>query len=316
MRTNVKNFVLSLAAISSLSGCIFEGNKCEAIVDLAAPTRNPYTGECDQHGGYGPTSCDGDTLVGAEEPAPYSQFPWAACYSQCEALDELTCAATSGCQAAYEQYMGPEDVLVDPTFWGCWATAENYLSSMQPCESLVAEPCTMRDDCSPIYSDFAQKTENEPVPPPLHQFAACRAEQAEQGCYGDQDCGEGFDCTADTECLSPPGCGGEQGCPEVCYGRCVPTEPPPLPGNCYGTVLCEMVQPACPSGTLPGIANDCWTGYCIPLAACESPACGSLGQAACESASSCQPIYAGTDCTCDASGCSCETLTYAYCNDA
>lgn len=318
----MKLVALSLVAAASLGGCIiFDESKCEAVPSMAAPTRNPYTGECESPGWDGDYDCQaypqGTTSDTPQDDTLAPGYGWGACYSQCEALDEATCTATSGCQAAYAvKDIYEEGDAVEGTFWGCWATAENYLSSMQACDTLIAETCTMRDDCSPVYSDlFSQKTEPA-MPPPQHSFLSCRAELAEVGCYSDDDCGEGFDCTADTECLSPPGCDDGMVCPTVCYGTCVPNEPPPLPGNCYTLNVCEVEPPACPEGTLPGIANGCWTGYCIPLNACESPACGALDEATCQSASACEPVYEGSDCTCNASGCECNTLTYAYCVDA
>ena len=71
-------------------------------------------------------------------------------------------------------------------------------------------------------------------------FAACASESF-QGCYSDEECGSGFDCTADTECLPPPGCGPGDTCPAVCYGRCVPDGSDP--GQCLedftGEILCD-----------------------------------------------------------------------------
>ena len=40
------------------------------------------------------------------------------------------------------------------------------------------------------------------------------------------------------------------------------------PGSCTGQVACDALPPSCPSGTTPGRANGCWTGYCIPNYAC------------------------------------------------
>ncbi len=318
----LKLIPISLVAAASLGGCIIFEDKCEEVPSMAAPTRNPYSGECESPGWDGDYECQAYAQEASAEPPQGDALPptyagWGACYSHCEALDEATCTATSGCQAAYETKPYAEDAVVEPEFLGCWATAPNYLSSMQACDTLYAETCTMRDDCSPLYANsWSYARESPPEPQPQRSFLSCRAEVATAGCYSDDDCGEGFDCTADTECLPPPGCGPGMDCPAVCYGTCVASEPPPLPGNCYTLNVCEEEPPACPEGTLPGIANGCWTGYCIPLSACESPACGALDEATCQSASACEPVYEGSDCTCDGSGCECTTLTYAYCVDA
>ena len=320
----INHLVLALVAAASLGGCIIFEDKCEEVPSLAAPTRNPHTGECESPGWDGDYECQayayeasGDAPQGDALSPAYSG--WGACYSHCEALDEATCMTTSGCQAAYvAQDYTEVGEIADASFWGCWATAENYLSSMQACDTLAADACTMRDDCSPFYANNWWSNLREQPAMPQHAFLACQAEVADTGCYSDDACEPGYRCTVDlgTECLPPPYCTDDSDyCPEVCYGHCVPSEPPPLPGNCYTLNVCEEEPPACPEGTLPGIANGCWTGYCIPLSACESPACGALGEATCQSALACEPVYEGSDCTCDASGCECNTLTYAYCVD-
>src|SRR2546430_11136804 len=53
----------------------------------------------------------------------------------------------------------------------------------------------------------------------------------------------------------------------------------PISGTCSGVVMCDLASPACPGGTPAGIANGCWTGYCIPTADCGSPGPGD-GKAA------------------------------------
>ena len=40
------------------------------------------------------------------------------------------------------------------------------------------------------------------------------------------------------------------------------------PGICYGTVQCNDAPPACPPGSVAGITNGCWSGYCIPTTKC------------------------------------------------
>jgi len=87
----------------------------------------------------------------------------------------------------------------------------------------------------------------------------------------------------------------------------------PPPGECYGPVTCESPMPICPSNTLPGIHNGCYTGFCIPLADCPQ-ACETLAaESACIGRPDCAPIYSGSNCTCDMTGCQCQTLTYERC---
>ena len=70
--------------------------------------------------------------------------------------------------------------------------------------------------------------------------------------------------------------------------------PPPLEiGLCYASSTCDLVAPLCPQGTLPGVAESCWTGYCIPVDACEPPpACEAMpSEEACQSREDCVPLY-------------------------
>jgi hypothetical protein len=42
-----------------------------------------------------------------------------------------------------------------------------------------------------------------------------------------------------------------------------------VPGRCWDPVACDAAPPACPTGTVPGIANGCYTQACIPTDLCE-----------------------------------------------
>lgn len=43
------------------------------------------------------------------------------------------------------------------------------------------------------------------------------------------------------------------------------------PGKCFAQPACDIVSPACPPGTVAGVANNCFTGACIPQDLCEAP---------------------------------------------
>jgi Cys-rich repeat protein len=131
------------------------------------------------------------------------------------------------------------------------------------------------------------------------------------------------DCYGSVTCNSaPPACPANTtpGVANGCYtGYCIPVSQcgPNDPGQCYAAVTCSAPAPSCPMGTLPGIANGCYTGYCIPTGSCEVPACETLTtEQACSSRTDCIPVYAGTDCTCTPSGCTCTTETYERCESA
>jgi hypothetical protein len=130
-------------------------------------------------------------------------------------------------------------------------------------------------------------------------------------------------CTGITLCDAiGPSCpaGTTPGIRNGCWsGYCIPSWAcgPGDPGQCYGTVTCATPSPVCPSGTTPGILNGCPTGYCIPIGDCPLAACETLtSESACDGRGDCVPVYEGTNCTCTAAGCSCETLTYDHCEAA
>jgi hypothetical protein len=113
-------------------------------------------------------------------------------------------------------------------------------------------------------------------------------------------------------------------------GTCVPCGDAgclPEPGNCYEEALCDVTAPTCPAGTLPGVFEGCYSGFCIPEALCpdEPPfTCSDAADEAECTASSCEPVYVGIDCvdpeggTCtgDEAGCVCDHFEYGFCRDA
>lgn len=86
------------------------------------------------------------------------------------------------------------------------------------------------------------------------------------------------------------------------------------PGSCVGQVACDALPPACPSGTIPGRTNSCWTGYCIPFAQCDQlPACSELDEMGCIDRDDCAPIYEGQNCSCNGGSCTCQSWTFETC---
>jgi len=126
-------------------------------------------------------------------------------------------------------------------------------------------------------------------------------------------------CVQDQTCANVD-CGPGYTCSEVCttdsngMTSCSPVCVPQNPGDCYGPVSCDALPPACPMGTVPGVLDGCWSGYCIPQSQCPLAACGTLTtESACVARMDCMPIYEGTDCTCYPNGCECQVLTYERC---
>jgi hypothetical protein len=105
--------------------------------------------------------------------------------------------------------------------------------------------------------------------------------------------------------------------PSPCVGyfkTCLPETAPPNLGTCYDDVVCRALPPECPVGTLPGVVDGCWSGYCIPEADCEAPpACSALTEPQCIGRSDCDTLYTGVDCSCDANGCTCADWVYEGC---
>ena len=71
--------------------------------------------------------------------------------------------------------------------------------------------------------------------------------------------------------------------------------------DCSSPVDCKALPPECPRGTLPGVADGCWTGSCVPAAACDKvPDCAlcpdstmCVQNQAWVTEQTCEPIPAG-----------------------
>jgi hypothetical protein len=202
------------------------------------------------------------------------------CNGMCEGLTESQCLATPSCHAAYQD---------SPSrFWGCW--------DMPPagpiqgaCAGLDAQTCSEHDDC---ISTFNAPVDN---PSTVVSFVACKDEPV-QSCATIQ-------CSTSDECVVTPGA--------PTQAQCVPIA---TAGSCSG-LLCQTPPPNCPTGTTPGINSaGCYTGFCIATSECTMPLCAMLtSESACLARSDCDAIYMGSNCTCDKSGCTCQTETYVRC---
>lgn len=272
---------LAFLSIFSLTGCDlwFGQNHCDdsfGAADFEAiGVLDPQTAQCIDQGGGGGGGICGDFADDALEPVPQQDF--ALCYSQCTELTEDECLTAPGCRAGYVSDC-PEGWDCDSTtytFHECWATAPSG-PVQGACSGLDAYECSRHDDCIAYHyqgtaCDGGTGSGNclpDPTPGLVGNFELCVDEASDVvGCYGDEECSEGYSCNAAEVCQSPPGCDPSVGCPDVCYGYCVPDEVEAV--SCYSDVVCDSVPPACPAGTVPGIQNDCWTGDCILYEACE-----------------------------------------------
>ncbi len=295
--------------------------------------RNPETGQCESFGTW--TECDDpcQPCPGTPETDAIAMPSWAYCDSYCEGLDELTCMSTAGCRAAYlDDCMGTDCADTGKTFYACWGTDQSGAIQGGGCEGLDAWECSRHDDCSVIHYNngclTAADAAGVPVEcDPLGYFEACIDESIVCDEYNPDVCPEGTYCNATEVCLPYPGCDdgtdeapGLIDCEAACAGFCVPEEPHAA-GNCYEEALCDMVEPECPADTLPGVADGCYTGYCIPIAECpDDPpppptACTDIAdEATCISREDCTAYYEGVDCDCDANGtCECADWIFVEC---
>jgi hypothetical protein len=220
-------------------------------------------------------------------------------------------------------------------FAACWATPPTGPIRGGGCGGLDAQTCSLHDDCSAVhFNQFCPPDSLCALTPAEYMY--CQDEPSAGGCYGDAECPEGFECTADTECLPPPGCDPATGmaCPAVCYGRCVPLggggcENVACPDGSHCESVCTPPDPACDGGPM-GCPETCVV-ECVPdvplpmsCGGLDEPTCIDMidgcitsanGTTACADIA-CEPIYEGSDCTCDPMGCHCNVQTYVSCNDA
>jgi hypothetical protein len=387
---------LALLIVLSGCGLYFDGDDdpppvCNGYGAEGAPLelRDPSTGACTSFGGW--TGCDPytDENCCPQYAADLAPLPdWGYCTSQCTGLDEASCLSAPGCNASYDLAVGaPDDAGTGAGFLGCWATAQSGPIEGGGCAGLDAYACSQHDDCSLYYEESAGATKflqcgPEPTTNGCEAVDCGPGSHCEQQCYpcdlptpngmdcsdacsptcvpddpntcDTVDCGPGSTCVMSCESGMPTDGGAMV--PGECYPTCVSTGGGD-PGACTGDVSCDALPPACPAGTLAGVTDGCWSGYCIPEADCgphdpgtcdqatclaPAPACpqgtvpgvldgcytgycipaSSCPQAACEqltdeqacsARSDCRAVYSGANCTCDASGCTCDDLTFARC---
>jgi hypothetical protein len=203
---------------------------------------------------------------------------------------------TGVCQALYGGCSDPcqpcaETGQADPDWGSCYSG----------CEGLAEGTCMATSGCRAVYAGSA-----------YHDCWSVAQSGAIQGggCVGldAYTCSKHDDCTA----IHAAGVGGA---PIGAFTSCAAESGTPTdPGSCVGEITCDAAEPACPSGTIAGRRNGCWTGYCIPYAQCDTlPTCDTLGEAACISRTDCSPTYEGNNCTCSGQSCTCQSWTFDSC---
>lgn len=255
-------------------------------------------------------SCpDGTTCVVACPDDPTARFSEGACFIQC-IPDNNSCAATTcepgtHCEEICRECPPNADCS---TQFLCETTC--VPDQPQSCDQVacdIGSHCELSCSAGP-WSGTGGGSPNDPMQPPPPPDMDCVAT-----CVPDQnptcetiDCGPGSHCeercfpcdpmpgdtmcanTCDVQCVPDenPSCATVDCAPNTicveqcdpnrgCFPVCVPVNPDP--GSCTGDVYCFAMPPACPANTTPGIANGCWTGYCIPNAECGPNDPGTCG---------------------------------------
>jgi hypothetical protein len=265
-----------------LAACTSKKTPCDYATPVAdVQYRDPQSGQCESLGGY---PCD--PACGQLCPPTAGDGvaqDWGLCDGACEALDEAQCLASTSCHATYQ-----DDSAAKPVFWGCWELPPSGPLT-GACANLDAQTCSEHTDCISLYTGPV----NQP-PGFVPSFESCASEPSSL-CAGTT-------CDANSECVVTPAMPANPQCVAAATA-----------GTC-GAPACLTPAPGCPDGTTPGVANGCYTNYCIPTSACAPAACATLTtEAACTARSDCDPIYVGSNCTCDKNGCTCQTETYQHC---
>ncbi len=217
----------------------------------------------------------------------------------CTGLDAYACSRHDDCSAVYSP--GPADgtegqqfaqcIDENPTQLGCYSdtdcgpgytcTASTECLPPPGCDPATGQACPpvcygkcepIQPSCGGIDCGYGYHCEEQCYPcDPTDPNGTCMS-QCDAVCVPDQvygcevvDCAPGYHC----EELCTGACEPNGGAcpPTTCQATCLPDQPID-PGNCDEQVICAVAPPACPIGTVPGVINGCYSGFCIPTNEC------------------------------------------------
>ncbi|HTR49424.1 MAG TPA: hypothetical protein VMJ10_01880 [Kofleriaceae bacterium] len=213
---------------------------------------------------------------------------------RCAMIARLSCLALvlAGCNLYWDGVPPPDAPICAGPGGGSIAVLELRDPSSGDCENFSPGGCPCGTDCAePLVPDWATCT------------GAC--EQLDE-----------------SACLAAPGCHGaywvsnlEDNMGPVFWG-CWEVEPTgPIQGSCTGLdpYTCTAHDDCIGLYEQQTDTSPIYQG-CAPEPKSPQAACSSLTtEAACKARPDCDPIYVGSDCTCDEHGCTCQTETFEYC---
>jgi hypothetical protein len=131
------------------------------------------------------------------------------------------------------------------------------------CSALSEEACLITSVCHATYASTPAGTSFwtcDEIAVFTGDTTACSTVDA-NGCAERTDCAATF---SESDANGPN--------PSWSFERCSPEVSHPGsgdPGTCDSSgVRCNSAPPQCPSDTVPGVLDACWSGYCIPVADC------------------------------------------------
>ena len=172
----------------------------------------------------------------------------------CQTFTEPPCNAECGPCPAGAIYIPPWGLCDSP----CLGLSESQCIASAECRVARSYADYYRSDAT-IDDYMGCYPLNMGTPPEVERCEGLDAEQ----CAWQSDCTALYD-GAPGQCnaFAPEQCIGAQ------FRQCIP-EARTEPGECV-PAACRQAPPACPSGTTPGVANNCYTGACIPNALCAA----------------------------------------------
>ncbi|MGN6109420.1 MAG: hypothetical protein ACTHU0_30210 [Kofleriaceae bacterium] len=187
-----------------------------------------------------------DTMCGGEGPPIASLELRDPGDLVCRAFGQPCDSRCGPCPAA------TADLAPIPTWGVCGST----------CEGLAENECARSPECR-VIKDAACGLTHTCLVDFLGCFPVDTATEPNVNCFAARD---GWSCSRSSACTAfhRNDASGPNDPRE--FAMCAPEGR--SPGLCAGPVLCDGPAPSCPAGTTPGIADNCYTGACIPLDLC------------------------------------------------